>query len=164
MTIATLFCTNKRSNPNARPVVSGQLVESCMLSPWGAERAFLLRRQLSKLHRPAQFAALVAGTGLNIVVTDAARMLAASKKPPHELSALLMAEAVLPDTALGVGTSKRLRAHQKPEYHCEALLCTRPRVRSKRARWLGLRPTGSACFQLALRRLLATGRGSLKLL
>ena len=96
-----------------------------MLSLWGAERAFLLRRQLSKLHRPNQFAALVAGTGLNIVVTDAARMLAATEKPPHELSSLLMAKPLLRDVALGVGTSKRLRSHQKPEHHCEALLCTR---------------------------------------
>lgn len=96
-----------------------------MLSSWGAERAFLLRRQLSKVHRPGQFAALVAGTGLSIVVTDAARMLAATEKPPHELSSLLMAKPLLRDVALGVGTSKRLRAHQKPEHHCEALLCTR---------------------------------------
>ena len=97
----------------------------CMLSLCGAERAFLLRRQLSKLHRPGQFAALVAGTGLNIAVTDAARMLAATEKAPHELSALLTAAPLLPDVALGVGTSKRLRSHQKPEHHCEALLCTR---------------------------------------
>ena len=96
-----------------------------MLSLCGAERAFLLRRQLSKLHRPGQFAALVAGTGLNIAVTDAARMLAATEKAPHELSALLTAAPLLPDVALGVGTSKRLRSHQKPEHHCEALLCTR---------------------------------------
>ena len=51
-------------------------------------------------------------------------MLAATEHP-HELSSLLMAEAVLPDVALGVGTSQRTRSHQKPEYHCEALLCTR---------------------------------------
>ena len=95
-----------------------------MLTTWGAERALLLRRQLSKLHQPRQFAAVVGGTGRSIVVTGAARMLAATEHP-HELSSLLMAEAVLPDVALGVGTSKRTRSHQKPEHHCEALLCTR---------------------------------------
>ena len=103
-----------------------------MLTTWGAERALLLRRQLSKLHRPGQFAAVVGGTvgqassqhGRSIVVTGAARMLAATEHP-HELSSLLMAEAVLPDVALGVGTSQRTRSHQKPEHHCEALLCTR---------------------------------------
>ena len=47
------------------------------------------------------------------------RMLAATEHP-HELSSLLMAEAVLPDVALGVGTSQRTRSHQKPEHHCEA--------------------------------------------
>ena len=68
-----------------------------MLSLWGAERAFLLRRQLSKLHRPGQFAALVAGTGRKIAVTDAARMLAVTEMFPHELSSLLMGEALRPD-------------------------------------------------------------------
>ena len=68
-----------------------------MLSLWGAERAFLLRRQLSKLHRPGQFAALVAGTGPKIAVTDAARMLAVTEMFPHELSSLLMGEALRPD-------------------------------------------------------------------
>ena len=104
---------------------AGFLRSLCMLSLWGAERAFVLRRQLSKLHRPSQFAALVAGTGLKIAVTDAARMLAATEKFPHELSSLLMGESLRPDVALGVGTSKRLRSHHKPEHHCEALLCTR---------------------------------------
>ena len=68
-----------------------------MLSLWGAERALSLRRQLSKLHRPGQFAALVAGTDPKIAVTDAARMLAATEKYPHELSALLTAESLRPD-------------------------------------------------------------------
>ena len=75
----------------------GFLTITAMLSLWGAERAFLLRRQLSKLHRPGQFAALVAGTGRKIAVTDAARMLAATEMFPHELSSLLMGEALRPD-------------------------------------------------------------------
>ena len=116
---------SQKSAKTARSTDGEDACLARMLSLWGAERAFLLRRQLSKLHRPNQFAALVAGTGLNIVVTDAARTLAATEKPPHELSSLLMAKPLLRDVALGVGTSKRLRSHQKPEHHCEALLCTR---------------------------------------
>ena len=116
--------TNRARQNDALTAKTTLASHTLMLTTWGAERALLLRRQLSKLHRPGQFAAVVGGTGRSIVVTGAARMLAATEHP-HELSSLLMAEAVLPDVALGVGTSKRTRSHQKPEHHCEALLCTR---------------------------------------